>query len=58
MVQYVKKCKTHVGRLSEDVCQDWLCGVIRAEDVFWGDQNRDGESKSILKIEIKKTECT
>jgi len=47
-----------VGRLAEDVCQDWLCGVIRAEDVFWGDQNRDGKSKSILKIKRKESEYT
>jgi hypothetical protein len=31
----------------EDWQKDWLCGIIRAEDVFWGDQNRDGKGKSI-----------
>jgi hypothetical protein len=47
-----------VERLAEDVWQDWLCGIIRAEDVFWGDQNRDGKNKSILKIKREKPEST
>jgi hypothetical protein len=58
IVQYEKKWANHVGRLAEDVSKDWLCGIIRAEDVFWGDHNRDGKSKSIFNIKRKKPECT
>jgi hypothetical protein len=34
----------------EIVCHHWPSIAIRVDAVIWGDQNRDGKTKGILKI--------
>jgi uncharacterized repeat protein (TIGR02543 family) len=58
------KTSFNMKRNGQIMWDDWqkmsartgFAGIIRAEDVFWGDQNRDG--KSILNMKRKEHECT
>jgi hypothetical protein len=45
-IQYQRTWKTYVARTVED----GLSSVKRADAVIWGNQTKDGKTKSILKI--------
>jgi hypothetical protein len=49
------KSKKHVAIMDEDHLPLLVTSIIRADAVTWGDQNEDGQKRSIFKI--KRNRC-